>query len=98
MASIGKLLIVDKTNGQVIHFLSDMPDGIRPPVENLVFVELPYGQDDDKFLRLKDGVNSIKVADIGNKILEFDLVEAPPTSEQQIAQLQQQLLQAQGVV
>jgi hypothetical protein len=97
---IGRRLLIDKSTNKVIHEFVEMNGEVlpRPDINNLILIDLEYGKYSEEFTRLKDGLNSVKVVGIENKILEFDLREQIQTSEQQIAELQQKLLQAQGVV
>lgn len=95
---VGRRIIFDKVTGKIImdsgeHY-GDIP--LLVPITELDFIDLPYGQDSDKFNRVKNGVYYVDVAT--KKIVFDELFDPIPTQEQQIAELQQQLLQAQGVV
>lgn len=97
---IGRRLLIDKSTNKIVHEFGEMNGEVlpRPDISNLILIDLEYGAYSEEFIRLKDGLNSVKIIDIENKILEFDLREPLQTPEQQISELQQQLLQAQGVI
>ncbi len=100
--NVGRRLIIYKQTRKVIfdfgEMSGDLPEKPRPNIEDLVFMDLEYGQHKDEFSRLKDGLNSVTVIDFENKVLQFDLNPPSITPEQQIAELQQKLLQSQGVI
>lgn len=97
---IGRRLLIDKTTNKVVHDFGEMSGEVLPrsDINNLVFIDLEYGQYSDEFSRLKEGINSITMADIDNKVFKFELNTPVRTPQQQIAQLQQELLQTQGVI
>ncbi|MCT8975483.1 hypothetical protein N4T77_02615 [Clostridium sp. CX1] len=98
--NIGRRLLIDKSTNRILHDFGEMSGDVlpRPDVNNLVMIDLEYGKYADEFLRLKDGLNSITVTDVENKFLEFDLNPSTLTPEQQIEELQNQLMIAQGVI
>lgn len=93
---VGRRIIFDKTSGEVIIDFGEMQGDVmeRQHYDGISYVDLPYGYESDKFLRVKKWH-----IDINTGLPVFDELFNPiPTSEQQIAELQQQLLQTQGVV
>lgn len=97
MVQIGKRIIFDKTTGKVLADFGEMQgDNILPreTIGELDYVDLSYGQDRDKFMRVK----SYHINPDTKEVIFDELFDSIPTPEQQIAELQQQLLQAQGVV
>jgi hypothetical protein len=52
---VGRRIIFDKTNGKVLIDLGEMQGDVLPREEvgSLDFIDLPYGQDSDKFMRVK---------------------------------------------
>ena len=99
MEQIGRRIIFDTTTGKIITDMGEMQgsDGSlipREPINGLDYIDLPYGQDSDKFGRVK----SYHV-DVTSKTVVFDELYDPPVDKDaEILQLQQQLLQAQGVI
>lgn len=99
----GKILIVNKLNGSVLGWFGETSDDSRPVITDISLVELESGQYADDFINLKRGMAGVKVLDIENKTLTFDTtpLPTPPTYEelqQQLALVQQQLLQEQGAI
>lgn len=93
---VGRRIIFDKITGAIIFNTGEM-QGDMPPrevINELDFIDLPFGQDSDKFMRAK----VYHVDPITKEVVFDELVEPTLTPEQQIAELQQQLLQAQGVI
>ncbi|RMD04896.1 hypothetical protein D9O40_00655 [Clostridium autoethanogenum] len=99
MQQIGRRIIYDTTTGKIIMDSGEMQgsDGDlkeRGAISGLAYIDLPYGQDSDKFNRVK----SYHV-DITTKTVVFDELYDPPVDKDaEIATLQQQLLQSQGVI
>jgi hypothetical protein len=99
MQQIGRRIIYDTTTGKIIMDMGEMQgtDGSlipRDTINGLDYIDLPYGQDSDKFSRVK----SYHV-DVTSKSVVFDELYDPPVDKDaEILQLQQQLLQAQGVI
>lgn len=77
----GKILIVDKTNGSVFGWFGETEDDSRTNLENIMLLELEPEQYKHEFINIKS-VNDIKVIDIENKVLEFNITSAEePTYE-----------------
>ncbi len=99
MQQIGRRIIYDTTTGKIIMDMGEIQgsDGSLNPreaINGLGYLDLPYGQDSDKFSRVK----SYHV-DVASKSVVFDELYDPPVDKDaEILQLQQQLLQAQGVI
>ena len=99
MEQIGRRIIYDTTTGKIITDMGEMQgsDGslvARESINGLSYIDLPYGQDSDKFSRVK----SYHV-DVASKAVVFDELYDPPVDKDaEVVQLQQQLLQAQGVI
>lgn len=93
----GKILIINKTNGGVLGWFGETFDDSRPRLEDIALLELEPNQYQDDFTNLVHGINGIKVVDLENKTLKFDTTPPPPP-EPTYEELQQQLLQAKGVI
>lgn len=99
MTELGRRIIYDTTTGRIIINTGEIQclNGSLTPRESingLDYIDLPYGQDSDKFGRVK----SYHV-DVTSKTVVFDELYDPPVDKDaEILQLQQQLLQAQGVI
>lgn len=99
MQQIGRRIIFDTQTGKIISDLGEMQgtDGAlkeRDSINGLGYVDLPYGQDSDKFNRVKS-----YHMDTTTKTVVFDeLYDLPVDKDAEIATLQQQLLQSQGVI
>lgn len=99
MEQIGRRIIYDTTTGKIISDLGEMQgsDGSlipREPINGLDYIDLPYGQDSDKF----SGVKSYHVDVVSKSVVFDELYDPPVDKDTEILQLQQQLLQAQGVI
>lgn len=97
---IGRRLIYDKSSGKIIYDMGEDNGAVIPreTYGEFGYIDLEYGQYNDYFSRLKDGLNSIKVINTETKELEFDLLEPIQTPEERIAELENQLLIAEGVI
>lgn len=99
MEQIGRRIIFDTQTGKIISDLGEMQgtDGSlisRDTISGLSYIDLPYGQDSDKFNRVK-----FYHVDVATKTVVFDELYDPPVDKDaEIATLQQQLLQSQGVI
>mgnify|MGYP000863659640 CR=1 FL=1 len=92
--NIGRRIIYDSVSGKVLLDLGEGQGEPRVAINSLDYIDLPYGQDSDKFGRVK----SYHV-DVTSKTVVFDELYDPPVDKDaEILQLQQQLLQAQGVI
>ncbi|RDA73837.1 hypothetical protein DU449_00070, partial [Hafnia paralvei] len=91
----GKILIVNKLDGSLLGWFGESEE-TRPTLDNITLVELADGQYNNDFIGCS--IENIKVTDIENRILVFNPKPTQPTLEEQVEKLQQQLLQAQGVV
>ena len=91
---LGKILIVNKKDGSVLGWFGE---GERPDFIDIQLIELEPNQYDELFIKMNK-IEDLKVTDIDNKILICNPSSKPLTLEQQITELQQQLLQAQGVI
>lgn len=93
---VGRRIIFDKTTGKIIFDMGEHSGDVPPlePITEIDFIDLPYGQDSSKFNNAK----SYHI-DVATRQVVFDEFREPTlTPEQQVAELQQQLLQAQGVI
>jgi hypothetical protein len=93
---VGRRIIFDKTTGEVIMDMGEMQGDVieRQHYDGISHVDLPYGYESDKFSRVKKWH-----IDVNTGLPVFDeLAEPVLTPQEQIAELQQQLLQVQGVV
>lgn len=95
--SVGRRIIFDKVSGKVIYDMGEiLGDGILPrePIGGLDYIDLEVGQDADSFKRVAE-----YHVDPQTKTIVFDKLHEPVlTQEEQIAELQQELLIAQGVI
>lgn len=55
MAQLGRVIIFDKNNGRIIFDMGESEGETvsRNPIGELDYIELPFGQDSDKFARVK---------------------------------------------
>lgn len=90
----GKILIVNKTNGSIFGWFGETSNDSRPTIDNITLVELEPYQYSDNFINCP--IEYITVTDIANKVLTFN--PPPVISQPTYEQLQQELLQAQGVI
>ncbi|QXE20460.1 hypothetical protein [Clostridium sp. 001] len=92
--NIGRRIIYDSVSGKVLLDLGEGQGEPRVAINSLDYIDLLYGQDSDKFNRVK----SYHV-DVTTKTVVFDELYDPPVDKDaEIATLQQQLLQSQGVI
>lgn len=95
---IGRRIIYNKESGEIIAEMAEMDcEGLsdRPNPSQIDYIDIPYGEDKEKFSRVK----AYRV-DVATKTIVFDEfhdITLTP-DQQQIAELQQQLLQAQEVI
>lgn len=91
----GKILIVNKLDGSIFGWFGEVganKESSRPDIENIILLELEPQQYQEEFMNLTNGLNSLKVIDIENKILEFDLrKENTETEEQRLKREKQEL-------
>jgi len=66
----GKILIVNKLNGDVMGWIGETSG--CPEAKDIALVELEQGQYDEEFVTLRHGLDSVKVTDIENKTLWFE--------------------------
>ncbi|GAA0717257.1 hypothetical protein GCM10008905_02720 [Clostridium malenominatum] len=95
----GKILIVNKLDGSVFGWFGEVminDESRRPDIENILLVELESNQNQKEFMNLTNGIESVKVIDIKNKILEFELKHENIETEEQ--RLQRELLEAQNQI
>lgn len=92
---VGRRIIYDKVSGEIMIDLGEMQGDVLPRnTIELDYLDLPYGQDSDKFNRVKK-----YHVDVTTKAIIFDELYDPPVDkDEEIASLQQQLLTAQGVI
>ncbi len=91
----GKILIVNKVDGSLIGWFGETDDdNPRPEFKDIALVELEPNQYAADFIGCP--IEKIKVTDIENKTLIFEYT--PPQKLPTYEELQQQLLQAQGVI
>ncbi|SHJ62649.1 hypothetical protein [Clostridium magnum] len=95
--SAGRRIIYDTVTGKIVYDMGEIVgEGILPrePFNSLDYVDLEVGQDADSFKRV-----SQYHIDPATKTVVFDVLREPVLTEaEQIAQLQQDLLIAQGVI
>ncbi|WP_373845053.1 hypothetical protein [Clostridium sp.] len=93
MQEIGRRIIFDTATGKIIMDTGEMQgsDGSllpREPINGLDYIDLPYGQDSDKFNRVK----SYHVNPETKEIVFDEFYNPVQTPEQRISELENQLL------
>lgn len=95
--SAGRRIIYDTVTGKIVYDMGEIiGDGVMPrePFNALDYIDLDVGQDTDSFERAVE-----YHIDAATKTVVFDVLREPVLTEaEQIAQLQQDLLIAQGVI
>lgn len=93
MQQIGRRIIFDTQTGKIIMDTGEMQgsDGSlipREPINGLDYIDLPYGQDSDKFNRIK----SYHVDPTSKTVVFDELYDPIQTPEERIQELENQLL------
>lgn len=96
MIEVGRRIIFEKSTGKIIMVMGEMQGDVLPREDlgELGYIDLEYGQYSDEFSKVK----SFHIDPDTKKVIFDEIIEPVLTPEQQIAELQQQLLQAQGMV
>lgn len=96
MIQVGRRLIFEKLTGKIVMDMGEMAGEVlaREPLNELDYLDLAYGQDSDKFMRVK----AYHVDTTTKQVIFDELYEPVVTPQQQIEDLQNQLLIAQGVI
>lgn len=94
---VGRRLLYDAVTGEVLHDTGERSGDVldRPEIHGEIkHLDLPYGQDLDKFMRI------VRYhIDTDTKVVVFDELLPPVVSQEQtIADLENQLLEANGVI
>lgn len=79
---IGRRIIYDSTTGQIVDILGEMSGSdvtTRPVWNGITYLDIPFGQDSDKYQR------AIKMhVDIANKVVVFDQLADIPVDQEYI--------------
>jgi len=96
MIKIGKRIIFDSTTGRIVVEFSEMEGNMpdREAINKLDFIDLEFGYEADKFALAK----SYHIDPTTKEVVFDELYEITLTPEQQIEQLQNELMIAQGVI
>lgn len=100
MTQVGRRIIFDKSTGKIIFDMGEMQGDVLPREDlgELDHIDLEYGQDTDKFMRVKK-----YHIDTKTKTVVFDELYEPVETEgeklrREKAELENQLLRAKGVI
>lgn len=89
MAQLGRIIFFDKKTGRVIFEMGESQGEVsRESIGEVDFIQLPFGEDSDKFARVK----SMHINPETKEVVFDELYNPVLTPKQQIQQLQDQLL------
>ena len=93
---IGRRIIFDSITGKVISNSGEMQGEVLPreDIGGLDYVDYPYGYEADKFMRAK----SFHIDPLTKAVVFDELYEPVLSPQEQIEDLQNQLMIAQGVI
>lgn len=96
MLKIGRRIIFDKLTGKVICEMGEIAGDVLPreDINELDYVDLEYGQHNDKFRR----ANRYYIDSNTKKVVFDELREPIKTPEEKIVELENKLLIAEGVI